>query len=153
MNNKIRLLILIVLLVAAAGGGYWTYRQNPDALAQLELRFGILSEAQAREARTVSGYIEADDINIAAETSGRITQINADEGDYVKAGQVLVTLDTALLDAQMQQAEAKVATAKAQLAKVKAGVRAEDIANAEAAVAVAQAIKCQFNSISFFGGE
>jgi HlyD family secretion protein len=139
MKNKLRPLILVALLVAAAGGGYWAYRRNPDALAQLELRLGIPSEAQAREAQAVSGYIEADDVDIAAQTGGRITRINADEGDYVKAGQVLVTLDTALLDAQMQQAEAKVAAARAQLAKAKAGVRAEDIASAEAAVAVAQA--------------
>src|SRR5262249_22759349 len=45
----------------------------------------------------------------------------------------------ALLDSQVQQAQAKITTAKAQLAKIEAGVRAEEIAKAEAAVAQTQA--------------
>jgi multidrug efflux pump subunit AcrA (membrane-fusion protein) len=122
------------------GGGYGYYSsQNPAVLTQLQVQLGLLSQAEVSGELLVSGYIEADETNVAAETKGRITQISADEGDFVQAGQVLVVLDTALLDAEMQQAEARIATARANLAKVKAGVRAEEIAKAAAAVAVAEA--------------
>jgi multidrug efflux pump subunit AcrA (membrane-fusion protein) len=139
MKNRIKPVILILLAIVALGGGYWFYRQNPDTLVQLQRRLGILGEAQASETHTVSGYIEADEINLATETSGRIMLITLEEGDLAHGGQILVELDTALLEADVRQAKARIATAKAQLAKIKAGVRAEEIAKAEAAVAVAEA--------------
>ncbi|MFQ5611857.1 MAG: HlyD family secretion protein [Anaerolineae bacterium] len=139
MKRKIISLMIILLVAGAVGGGYWAYRQNPEAFTQLQLQLGLLSQAEAQRVYSVSGFIEAENVSVAAEARGRITQIAADEGDFVEAGQILVALDTALLDAQMQQAEARVATARANLAKVKARVRAEEIAKAEAAVVVAEA--------------
>jgi multidrug resistance efflux pump len=139
MKKRIKPVIVILLAIVALGGGYWFYRQNPDTLVQLQRRLGILGEAQASETHAVSGYIEADEINLAAETSGRIIRITLEEGDLAQRGQILVELDTALSEADVRQAEARIATANAQLAKIKAGVRAEEIAKAEAAVAVAEA--------------
>lgn len=40
-----------------------------------------------------NGRVEATEIDIAAKTPGRIRSILADEGDEVKAGQVLATID------------------------------------------------------------
>lgn len=139
MKRNIKILIIILLVVSALGGGYSYISQNPGVIIQLQLKLGLLDEAEASGALIVSGYIEADETNVAAETKGRIIQITADEGDFVQADQVLVVLDTALLDADIRQAEARIATARANLAKVKAGVRAEEIVKAEAAVAVAEA--------------
>lgn len=139
MKRNIKILIIILLVVSALGGGYSYISQNPGMFSQLQLKLSLLDEAEASGALIVSGYIEADETNVATETKGRITQITADEGDFVQADQVLVVLDTALLDADIQQAEARIATTRANLAKVKAGVRAEEIVKAEAAVAVAEA--------------
>jgi multidrug efflux pump subunit AcrA (membrane-fusion protein) len=139
VKHKIIRLIVILLILSAAGGGYWYFSQHPDQLSQLQSRLGLASQAGAGDASIASGFIEAEDINVAAELQGRITHILAKEGDFVKAGQVLVELDTALLDAEVQQTQAKIATAKAQLAKIEAGVRAEEIGKAEAAVAQAEA--------------
>lgn len=139
MKRNIKILIIILLVVSALGGGYSYISQNPGVFSQLQLKLSLLDEAEASGALIVSGYIEADETNVATETKGRITQITADEGDFVQADQVLVVLDTALLDADIQQAEARIATTRANLAKVKAGVRAEEIVKAEAAVAVAEA--------------
>lgn len=139
MKRKLKILIIILLVVGALGGSYGYVSQNPDVFSQLQLKSGLLGEAEASGGLTVSGYIEADEASVAAETKGRIIQITADEGDFVQKEQVLIMLDAALLDADIQQAEARVATARANLAKVKAGVRVEEIATAEAAVAVAEA--------------
>jgi multidrug resistance efflux pump len=142
MNGKLKKILIIVLVLAGAiGGGYWYTNQNPAQFTALQLKFGLISETEANgtSGNIVSGYIEADETDLAAETKGRITDITADEGDYVAAGQVLVQLDTALLEAELDQARAQVNTAKAKLAKIEAGPAAAEIAKAEAAVAVAEA--------------
>lgn len=139
MKHKIIRLLIVLVLLGAAGGGYWYFQQHPDQLTELQLRFGLISEVEASGGYSVSGFIEAEQVNVAAEIKGRITRLAVEEGDLVQAGQTLVELDTALLEAQMRQAQAQVNTARAQLAKVKAGVRPEEIAKAEAAVKQAQA--------------
>jgi HlyD family secretion protein len=139
MKQKFIRIIILLVLVGAAAGGYWYFRQNPAQLTALQVKAGLVSETEASGIQTASGFIEAEEVSAAAETGGRITHINAHEGDFVKAGQVLVELDTTLLEADIAQAQAKIDTAKAQLAKIKAGVRSEEIAKAEAGVAMAQA--------------
>jgi HlyD family secretion protein len=54
-----------------------------------------------------NGRIEATEIDIAAKTPGRIVEISVNEGDFVKAGQVVARMDTAVLEAQRREAEAK----------------------------------------------
>ncbi len=138
MKHKIIRLIVVLLLLGAVGGGYWYFRQHPDQWTQVQLQLGLIDEAEAIGTYKVSGFIEAEEVNVAAEIRGRISRIAVEEGDLVQAGQILVELDTALLDAQMRQAQAKIATAKAQLAKIEVGVRPEEIAKAEAAVEQAE---------------
>jgi HlyD family secretion protein len=64
-----------------------------------------------------SGFIEATSVNIAAETGGRVTGITVSEGDRVKAGDRVVTLDGTLLAAQRQQAEINLNLARANVAQ------------------------------------
>jgi HlyD family secretion protein len=139
MKHKIIRLIIILFILGIAGTGFWYFRQQPERWTQLKLRLGLISQDELSGVYTASGYIEADEVQVAAELKGRIARLVADEGDFVKAGQVLVDLDTALLDAQVHQAQAKIAVARAQLAKIEVGVRAEEIARAEAAVKQAEA--------------
>lgn len=139
MKQKIVPVLIILFVIGAMGGGYWYLTRNPAQLTRLQLKFGLISADEATGVYRVSGYIEADEVDLEAETRGRITRLMVDEGDRVRAGQVLVELDTALLDAEREQALARVATAKAKLAKIEAGVRTEEIARAAAAVAVAEA--------------
>ena len=139
MNQKIKVIVIVGVVVSVMAGGYWYFSQNPDRLSHLKAAFSLTDEAEAKEVYSVSGYIEADEIDVTAETRGRITRLTVDEGDPVEPGQVLVELDTALLEAEVRQAMAEVAKAKAHLAKVEAGPPLEEIAKAEAAVAVAEA--------------
>ncbi len=62
-----------------------------------------------------SGFIEARDVSIAAETSGRIAEILADEGDQITTGAALIKLDDELLTAQRGQSEANVNLSRAYL--------------------------------------
>ena len=75
--------------------------------------------------------------------SGRVQTVAVEEGDAVAAGQVLVTLETALLDAGATQAEAALAAARAEQASLGAGPRRAEVAAAEAQVEVAEAALAQ----------
>jgi len=86
-----------------------------------------------------SGFIEGEQVAVAAETSGRIAEMLVDRGDAVQAGDVLVHLDDTLLQNQRLEAEAGLAAARANLAHVLAGARPEEITAAQAALSQAQA--------------
>jgi len=71
-----------------------------------------------------NGRIEAVEIDIAAKIAGRIKEILVREGEFVTAGQVVATIDTETLEAQLNQAVAQqqqavnaVATAQSQLSQ------------------------------------
>lgn len=60
-----------------------------------------------------SGVIEGVDVDVTSRISSRIAQVSVREGDMVKQGQVLVTLDCTDLDAALAQARAQLAAATA----------------------------------------
>ncbi|MDO9223240.1 MAG: efflux RND transporter periplasmic adaptor subunit [Caulobacter sp.] len=77
-----------------------------------------------------SGTIAAwQDISVGAETGGlTVVRLLADEGDYVRQGQLLLRMNDSLLVAQKRQREAGVASARATLAQVSADLaRARDL--------------------------
>jgi HlyD family secretion protein len=87
----------------------------------------------------VSGFIEGEEVVVAAESSGRIAEMLVDRGDDVRSGDVLVRLDDAVLQSQRLEAEAGLAATRANLARVLAGARSEEVAAARAALAQAEA--------------
>ena len=71
---------------------------------------------------TGNGRIEATEIDVSAKTPGRLVDITVREGDFVKAGQTVATLQLDSLNAQRDEAQAghqealhAVAAAKAQI--------------------------------------
>jgi HlyD family secretion protein len=54
-----------------------------------------------------NGRIEATEINVAAKLGGRVDSIRFDEGDFVKAGEVVAQMRVTVLDAQRDQARAQ----------------------------------------------
>ena len=94
-----------------------------------------------------NGRIEAVEIDIAAKTAGRVREIVVNEGEFVRAGQVLAKMDTAVLEAQLQEAEAQlrraligIETAQSQVTQRKAEKQAAEalIAQREAELDAAQ---------------
>ncbi len=86
-----------------------------------------------------SGVIQAEEFHLASETGGRIQEVRVHSGEAVKAGEVLVVLDATPLRLQLGPAEAAILVAEAELAQVKAGARAEEIAAARASLQLAEA--------------
>jgi multidrug resistance efflux pump len=134
----IPLLIIALVAIIAAAAGFYFYA-NPavwqSTLTQLEL-----AEPEAA-GLTASGFIEAEEIDMAPELGGRVAELLVEEGDDVEAGDLLVRIDGTLLDAQIELARAGVEIAEAELAQVKAGARPEQIRQAEADLEQAKAAR------------
>ena len=79
-----------------------------------------------------SGTVEARNIRVGSKVGGRIDKVLVREGDWVEAGQILVTFDDRELKATLEQS-------RANLEKMERGARAEEIAEARAAAAQAKA--------------
>lgn len=129
MNRRI--LIPIILVVALIAGAGWWF-------------FGRATAATGQE--SFSGMIEADEVDITSEVSGKVERLLVDDGVQVKAGDTLIALNTDLLNAQLAQARAAVQVAEANLALVKAGSRDEEIAQARAQLTQAIAQRDGANS-------
>ena len=88
-----------------------------------------------------NGRIEATEINIAAKLAGKVEEIKVQEGDKVKAKQILVVMQTNVLNANLAQAKAKhqqcIATETSARAMI--GVREATLNSAKAKLDRAQA--------------
>ena len=62
-------------------------------------------------------------VNVAADVSGRITDLYVKEGDTVRRGQMLARIDATRLEAGKEQSEAAVQAARADLARAEADVQ------------------------------
>lgn len=75
--------------------------------------------AESRELQTtlnITGIlISAQTVNVVSKLSGQVTGLDVDTGSTVKAGETLITLETKLLDAQLEQAQASLQAAQAAL--------------------------------------
>lgn len=109
--------------------------------ASLDL-WPTLFQPQTTQSTTIlsaSGVIQAEQVSLASEFGGLIAAIPVAEAESVSAGQIVVQLDTTMLDAQIEVAQAMVDMAEAGLAQAKAGARPGQIETAKAQLAQAQA--------------
>jgi len=97
---KLIILLLAVVAVAFFGYQYWKGKRS-------ELPKGIASG---------NGRIEAKLVDAVAKDALRVQEILVDEGDLVKPGEVLVRLDTATFNSQLNEAKLQVATAQERVA-------------------------------------
>lgn len=94
MNNiKIGVLALLIFALAAAGG-YYLWNNMATAVLPDFISCG-------------NGRIEAVEINIATKMPGRVKDILVHEGDFVHSGEILALMDTATLEAQLKEAQAR----------------------------------------------
>lgn len=111
--------VIVLVVLALVGGGTWWWWWT--------------STHPATPANQLSGVVETTEYQVAATLAGRIASVEAAEGDQVKAGQVLVKLDTEALDLGVKQAKAGVDAAKAALKQ------ARDDKDSDAEIAAAKA--------------
>lgn len=118
-----KILVALLLMAGAAGGWYWWNHRVPEDTGALVLH----------------GNVDIRQVSLAFDGGGRIAALRAEEGDSVKAGQVIGVLDTAMLALQARQAEAQVEAQRQVLLRLRNGSRPEEIAQVRAQLASAEA--------------
>jgi HlyD family secretion protein len=113
----------VAAVVLLAGGWTWWQAQQKTKAAPVyvtePLRTGDVTLTVA-----ANGTLQPTrSVNIGSELSGTVKRVHVDVNDRIKAGQVLVELDTAKLQDQVDQSRAALASAQAQLVQAGATVR------------------------------
>lgn len=117
-------LVALLLIAATLGAGWWWWSHRAAGNA------GEL---------VLHGNVDIRQISLAFDGSGRIVELRAEEGDRVAAGQLVAVLDTTTLELQAKQAEAQVEVQRQTLLRLRHGSRPEEIAQARAQLASAEA--------------
>lgn len=100
--------------------------------------FGIFGPGDG-SALTLHGNVDIRQVDLAFRVSGRVASIPFEEGAHVDQGALLASLDPAPLKDRLSAAQALVAVAAAELDKRRNGNRPQDIAQAQAKLADAEA--------------
>jgi len=94
-KNPLRLVVLAVLLIAAIGYGYKTWQYGSTHIA------------------TDDAYITSDLVPVNSNISGSVRKVYVADNQHVEVGDLLVELDSAARQAEVDQADANLAAATA----------------------------------------
>ena len=119
---KKRIIFLGLLLLAAAGITWWLTHRHA-----------------ASDEIVLYGNVDLREVDLAFNDSQRIAEVLVQEGDRVRKGQVLALLDTSRLRPQLEQAEAQADSQAAVVQRLRNGSRPQEVAQARANLALAQA--------------
>lgn len=99
----------LVFVVAAIGAGVWWFRFAPVTVVTHTVARGAVT-AEVLGTGTLEARVSA---TVGPKVAGLITRIATDQGDHVKAGDTLITLEDTDFKQQVGMAEADVAAATA----------------------------------------
>src|SRR6516162_6166721 len=114
-------LVIILLLV---GGGWFGYQKWAS---------------RKHEPLKIQGNVDIRQVNLGFRVSGRIREMRFEEGDPIRAGDLIALLDAGPYQDQVNLAKAQLAQSTANLTKAINGSRPQEIDQARAQVAQAQA--------------
>lgn len=119
-----RALVVVAVIVMAAGAGLlWMQRAGNDA-----------------DPLRLYGNVDIREVQLAFRQPGRVSAMMFDEGDVVTQGMRMATLDAGPYRDALASAEASVQVAQAELAKLRRGLRPQEVTQAREALRQAQAV-------------
>ena len=121
--SKVRLRIVLVVAVVGIAVAVWWLTNRHHGPGELVL-YGNVDLRQA---------------DLPFNASERVTDVLVQEGDHVKAGQVMARLDPTRMEPQVAKAEADVAAEQQVVNRLHAGTRPEEVSQGRANVLSAQA--------------
>lgn len=136
-----KLWLLAVLLVSLLVWWVFAHQQNIP-----EVHFAKVTQTRIESTISTNGKVEPFDWAAArAESPGVVRTIPVQRGANVRAGQILITLDTTAAEAELAASEARAQEARAELNVLQQGGRASQLSSlassttaAETAIAIAQ---------------
>lgn len=145
-KKKVISIVVVILVVAAAFQGIRSLKKDKGTEAKQEIR-------NVKTQKIQRGSISADvefpgnlkaktQVVVFPKTGGRVASVNVNVGDKVTAGQLLYTLDSAELEANLQAQQAGLEAANANLEKTSDSGLAQQVSQAEQSL---QKAKVRFN--------
>jgi len=123
-----RWLLLAVLTMGGLAAGAW---------------YVFVRQGEQETELVLQGNIDVRQVNLSFKVDGRVETLAVDEGDAVKPGQVVATLDKRYFEDELRVARAQRDNLAAALAKLEHGSRPEEIAEARAQTAAKEATLAQ----------
>lgn len=135
MNRNQWMRIGLVALVAIGGSAWWMHRPKEVSAA---------SPTPVSPVRTVAaaGRVEpfGEEVRLASELDGRLKRVLVEEGDRVRAGQVVAELDNGDFVARVALAKATIAEREAAVERLVNGSRRQERGEQRAAVREAEVV-------------
>lgn len=117
-----KIIISVLILAVLAGGGYFYFYRGKEEAPKFKL--DKVAFRDIRTAVTATGTANAvKTVLVGTQTSGTINELFVDFNTEVKRGQILATLDSSSLEAQMEQARANILYAQANQEKAEAALQ------------------------------
>lgn len=147
-KKKVISILVLILVVVFAFQGIRSLKKNKGIEAKEEIR-------NVKTQKIKNGSISAEvefpgnlkaktQVAVFPKTGGRVASVNVNVGDKVTAGQLLYTLDTAELEANLQAQNAGLQAANANLEKTSDSGLAQQVSQAEQSLQKAQV---RFNDV------
>lgn len=119
--------VIAALLIGAgvAGSGVWLLKPQPTSPLPVSTASTPVESPAATAVRPPSGLIASGFVvarrqaTVSAEVTGRVTEVRVEEGQTVKAGEILGVLDSVLQRADLATARARLAANEAQVTGLK----------------------------------
>jgi HlyD family secretion protein len=129
MKKKVIIAGLVVVVLGAIAWANIAFKRAPGVTVTSEK----IEKRDLESIVSASGKIQPkSNVNISAETSGKVVGLYVNEGDAVTAGQLLLQIDPKNLESNVQNREASLATQKSQLESTKAQIENAKVALAQA---------------------
>lgn len=114
----------LILLIILGVGGYFIFFHRSATYQFIAVKRGSITETVSLTGNTVPEQ----NVSIAFNSGGTISETYSDLGKHVQAGQVLAELDTSGLEASLNQAQANVDEQQATLEGLQSGAGPADVA-------------------------
>ena len=126
-SKRTRIVVGVLALVVL--GGVVAFSVTKDRRNKIPVQTQKVARRDLISTVSASGEIKPKKfVNVAADISGRITDLYVKEGDTVRTGQMLARIDATRLQAGKEQSEAAVEAARADLKRAEADVEAARLA-------------------------
>lgn len=114
-HKKLSIFILLVIL----GAGYYIYRARTNVPAPTQYILGTVDRGTLTVSVSGSGQVSASNqVDVKPQVSGAVTSVKVTEGQTVKIGQILATLDATDAYKTVRDASLSLDSAKISLAKL-----------------------------------
>jgi HlyD family secretion protein len=124
-NKKIVIGVVILLVLGAIGYANFRFKRVEGLAVTTE----AVKKRHLEAIVSASGKIQPKrDVNISADTMGRVTDLAVNEGDRVSKGQFLLQIDPRNLRTAVQRTEASLAAARSQVEQLRVSIESARVA-------------------------